>query len=306
MVGSACGRESATATGGVCRRARGVGRVGASDAGGWCGAFIAVVGPARRRCGRTRRERTRCGRAHLELFARHMEAEGRMRSTVARRCRRWRASTATATSKPCCAGTRPPMCAVPESITSHGASGWIATSSAPPSSPARRAKPDHRTCKGRVIWTVGIARPRRKCAAELRIQRTSAHTSCPIIPAENVSCEHPGSPARWRRRRTSGVVVRSPARSRRGMPNDRSGATSDGHVPTRTVRGRMPNADYVRSRKQAPTWTGRFGRSPIRRWVTRSLGTVPSVADTFRQLVRRPRALDPGHTVPVWGATQAA
>ena len=60
-----------------------------------------------------------------------MESEGRMRSTVARACPLWPASTATATPKDCWSGTPPPTSAAPRSTTSRALSGWIATSSAP-------------------------------------------------------------------------------------------------------------------------------------------------------------------------------
>jgi|SRR5215207_1146565 len=47
-------------------------------------------------------------RAQLEMFARTMEQEGRMRSTVPAACRPCAASTATATSKGCWPATRRP------------------------------------------------------------------------------------------------------------------------------------------------------------------------------------------------------
>jgi hypothetical protein len=73
-------------------------------------------------------------RAHLELFARHMEGEGRMRSTVARRL-----STLASFYRYCHVEgvlRRNPAANVRRrrSITSHARSGWTATSSVPCSS----------------------------------------------------------------------------------------------------------------------------------------------------------------------------
>jgi integrase/recombinase XerD len=70
-------------------------------------------------------------RTHLELFARCMEAEGRMRSTVARRL-----STLASFYRYChvegILRRNPGQRAPPQkSTTSHARSGWIATNSAP-------------------------------------------------------------------------------------------------------------------------------------------------------------------------------
>lgn len=69
-------------------------------------------------------------RAHLELFARQMETDGRMSSTVARRL-----STLASFYRYChleavIDRTRPPTCADRKSTTNHAPSGWIATISA--------------------------------------------------------------------------------------------------------------------------------------------------------------------------------
>ncbi len=70
-------------------------------------------------------------RAHIELFARHLEATGRMRSTVARRL-----STLASFYRYChvegfCAGTPRPTSVGRRWIMSRTRSAWIATSSAP-------------------------------------------------------------------------------------------------------------------------------------------------------------------------------
>ena len=58
-------------------------------------------------------------RAHLEIFGRTMETDGRMRSTAARDSPHSAASTGTATSKASSNGTLPRMSDDPRSMSNH-------------------------------------------------------------------------------------------------------------------------------------------------------------------------------------------
>jgi hypothetical protein len=73
-------------------------------------------------------------RAHVEMFARSMEQEGRMRSTVARRLSTLCSFYRYCHLKGLLARARPPTSAAPRSTPSPGPWAWTATNSAPCSS----------------------------------------------------------------------------------------------------------------------------------------------------------------------------
>ena len=80
-------------------------------------------------------------RADIECFARDMEARGRARATITRRCARSPGSTGTPSKKNSSNIHRPPMSAARAWIMSHTRPGWTATNSAQSWWPPGSARP---------------------------------------------------------------------------------------------------------------------------------------------------------------------
>ena len=117
---------------------------------------------------------------------------------------------------------------------------------------------------------------RRSMALTAAAVGSRARQGCPT------SAVHAPASGIWYRR-ASGITERrwqSFGRSHGSEAGHRSAdraATSDGHVPTCTVRGPVPNTDYVRSRKQTPDVCSWPSRSAHRGATS---GPSPAISDS--------------------------